>query len=76
MKTFRPGLFVLTLFAIFFFSSCDKECECPAPTQQETVVLQPSNSTTESSVNSYYPAGNGVGVEQISAAAWTHGGGT
>ena len=74
MKTFRPGLFVLTLLAVFCFSSCDKECECPDPTQQETVVLQPANNPTESSVDSYYPTANGVGGEQLGMMAWTHNG--
>ena len=73
MKKFAFGLFVLMILAVFCFSSC-KKCECPETTQEHTVVMQPANNTTESSLNSYYPTSNGVGGPQITIAAWTHGG--
>ncbi len=39
-----------------------------------TLVLQPTNSPAEANPSSYYPTGNGNGIPQFSAAAWTHGG--
>ncbi len=40
----------------------------------KTLVLQPGSSSTEANPNSYYLTGNGNGITQISAIAWTHSG--
>jgi hypothetical protein len=73
MKKYPFELSMLAIAAVFCFPSCEK-CECPPTTQEATIVLQPANNNLESSVDSYYPTGNGGGGGQITIAAWTHGG--
>ena len=73
MKKSVFGLFIVTILGVFCFPSC-KKCECPENTQEHTIVLQPANNITESSVDSYIPTGSGVGGQQLTIAAWTHGG--
>ncbi len=38
------------------------------------LAIQPCNNQFESSVDSYYPTGNGNGSTEIAMGAWTHGG--